>query len=297
MSPPPKRLGLAATDPALQAPAPSEPQRPDAAAQPSAPPDPQTHPQEHPGEDPGEDPVADGRLRWGEATPEQQERAREGLTRRLGAYMNKGRPRLVITDNLHTMVSIKRGHDVFTFRIHHMFFAAPPRVLRALARYAEKHDREAAQIVRKYIDVNEVLIRTRTGPRPITCDVEGRHHNLQEIFDELNARYFDGKIKARITWGPRAKRKKSRESIKLGSYTYEDELIRIHPVLDADDVPRFFVGWIVYHEMLHEVHDMPVVEGRRCYHPPEFRRAEARYERYAESVLWERVNLHRLLER
>ena len=110
----------------------------------------------------------------------------------------------------------------------------------------------------------------------------------------LNARYFAGAIQAKITWGPRTRRRPGRDSIKLGSYSVDEQLIRIHPVLDAGDVPRFFVEWIIYHEMLHEVHDMPIVDGRRVYHTPEFRRAEALFERYAEAVLWERTMVHKL---
>lgn len=227
----------------------------------------------------------------------QRERARGDLQERLAAYVSRGRVRIVLTDNVHTMVSIKRGDGVVTFRLHHMFLGAPPIVLRELARYAEQQNRDAAKLLRAYIDANDDQVRRRDAPRPISVDVEGKYHNLQEIFDGLNARYFAGGIKARITWGPRGKRKRSRESIKLGSYTFEDELIRIHPVLDAADVPLFFVEWIVYHEMLHEVHDMPVVDGRRIYHTPEFRRAEAQFEHYAEAVLWERTYLHKLLER
>lgn len=243
------------------------------------------------------DPVGEGRVRYPDATGAQQRHARDTMVHRLSAYMTKGRPRIVVTDNLHTMVSIKRGQGVFTFRLHHMFLGAPPRILRALALYAEKHERKSAQVVRAFVDHHERLIRVRAEPRSITCDVEGRYHDLQEIFDEVNEEYFDGTVGARITWGPRARRKRSRDSIKLGSYTVEDALIRIHPVLDAQDVPRFFVAWIVYHEMLHEIHDMPVVDGRRVYHTAEFRRAEALFDRYTEAVLWERVNLYRLLER
>ncbi|MCB9754015.1 MAG: hypothetical protein H6713_29070 [Myxococcales bacterium] len=231
---------------------------------------------------------------WSE---EDEQALRQVLQRRLKAYLRRGRARVIFTDNLHTMVSIKRGQGVLTFRIHRMFAEAPPMVLRAVARYAEDHDRDSATLVREFIDCNEHLIRRRGRPRTVDLDVEGRHHNLLELFDELNERYFDGSIQARITWGPRRGRGRSRDSIKLGSYTVEDALIRIHPVLDASDVPRFFVAWIVYHEMLHEVHDMPIIDGRRVYHTAEFRRAEARFEHYAEAILWERSNLHRLLER
>ncbi|MEZ4453718.1 MAG: hypothetical protein R3B09_29960 [Nannocystaceae bacterium] len=227
----------------------------------------------------------------------ESEAHRAELQRRLAAYLERGRPRVILTDNTRTMLSIKKGQGVYTFRIHHMFAAAPPVILRAVARYAERSDREAAALVKAFIDGNEHLIRQQRGLRPVQRDVEGAHHNLQEIFDELNASYFDGAIEAMITWGPRTRRRKGRGSIKLGSYSVDEKLIRIHPVLDAADVPRFFVAWIIYHEMLHEVHDMPIVDGRRVYHTAEFRRAEALFERYVEAVLWERTHLHKLLDR
>jgi hypothetical protein len=226
-----------------------------------------------------------------------REASRLELQDRLAAHLARGRPRVVLTDNLATMVSIKRGDGVVTFRVHLMFLVAPPPVVRALARYAERQDRAAARLLRAWVDRHEKLIRRRDAPRPMTLDTQGKHHDLQVVFDRLNALYFAGSIRARITWGPRTRRRRKRDTIKLGSYTFEDELIRIHPVLDAADVPDFFVEWIVYHEMLHEVHDMPLVDGRRVYHTPEFRRAEAEFERYAEAILWERTHLQKLLER
>lgn len=234
---------------------------------------------------------------WTTLSSIDQENRRAELQSRLGAYLRNGRARVVLTDNVYSMVTIKRGDGVSTFRVHHMFADAPARVVRALAQYADLQSRDAATLLRDYIDANDDRVRRNDSPRPIMVDVEGRHHNLQEIFDRLNAAYFDGAIRARITWGARTKRKRSRDSIKLGSYTVEDELIRIHPVLDASDVPAFFVEWVVYHEMLHEVHDMPIVDGRRVYHTAEFRRAEAQFERYAEAVMWERTHLVKLLER
>ena len=183
-----------------------------------------------------DEPIAAGRLRWTDATSEQQERARAELQERIAAYLQRSRARVVLTDNVHTMVSIKRGQGVLTFRLHHLFVGAPAVVVRAVARYAETHERESALLLRDYVDTKESLIRRRDDPRPLTLDVEGRWHNLQELFDQLNERYFDGAIEARITWGQRGKRRRARDSIQLGSYTMEDGLIRIHPVLDAKDV-------------------------------------------------------------
>jgi hypothetical protein len=246
-------------------------------------------------DDHDDDPFVDDH--YTELPATEQEALRNELQDRIGAYLSRGRARVVITDNLRTMMSIKRGHGAYTFRLHHMFVDAPPTILRAIAAYAERQDREASELLRNFIDANEDVIRQGHAPRPCTIEVEGRHHNLQVIFDELNRDYFGGAIKARITWGPRTRRKRGRASIKLGSYTVEDELIRVHPVLDAEDVPGFYLAWVVYHEMLHEIHDMPVVDGRRVYHTRAFRQAEAKFEHYAEAVLWERTNLHKLLDR
>lgn len=251
---------------------------------------------------PGEDveealAVAAERAAAGELDPVAEDALRQWLQRRLSAYLKSGRARIIFTDNVHTMLSVKRGQGVYTLRMHRMFAAAPPAVLRAVVRYAQSQDREAGVLLRRYIDGHEHLIRDAERPRAQQLDTQGAHFNLQELFDDLNARYFAGAIEAKITWGPRARRKPGRESIKLGSYSIEERLIRVHPVLDAVDVPRFFVEWIIYHEMLHEVHDMPIVDGRRVYHTPEFRRAEALFDRYAEAVLWERTQVHKLLDR
>ncbi len=263
-------------------------------------------PQQHESDDadgadilePGED-VDDEADHWHYPSlpSDEQEKLRLSLQRRIGVYLRRGQPRVVLTDNLHTMLSIKRGDDVWTFRLHHMFLDAPPIVLRSVARYAESHDAQASKMVRRFIDANDDRIRRRTRPRSVTIDVEGKYYNLQEIFDDLNAQYFEGRIQARITWRQRGRRRRARESIKLGSYTVEDKLIRIHPVLDAADVPRYFVAWVVYHEMLHQIHDMPIVGGRRIYHTPAFRRQEAEFEHYALAVAWERTQIHRLLTR
>ena len=106
---------------------------------------------------------------------------------------------------------------------------------------------------------------------------------------------FEGNIGARITWGPRTARSSGRESIRLGTYTVEDALIRIHPVLDASDVPRYFVEWVVYHEMLHQVHEIPVVNGRHHFHTPAFGAHERTFEWAEASERWEKENLNRLL--
>jgi hypothetical protein len=188
---------------------------------------------------------------------------------------------------------IARRYEV---RLHHMFADADPVITRALAHYIADNDADASRILGDFIDANSGHVRGRSRRMPTQLILTaGEHHDLREIFDELNARYFDHRIDAAITWGPRSGRPRRRNSIKMGSYSVEDRLIRIHRSLDRAFVPRFFVAWIVFHEMLHQIHDIRVKNGRREFHSKEFLAAEAGFEFYEQAKLWERRHLDALL--
>jgi hypothetical protein len=225
--------------------------------------------------------------------------ARDRLARRITAYLGPGRIELVITDNRHTMISVRKRStfrgQVFGLRLHHMFLECQPQIARALGRYVAKNDKAASALLGRYIDANQVMIdRPAAAPRRISP--QGEHHDLGAILADLNHRYFGDAVSARITWGRGGPVGHARRrSIKMGSYCPEEMLIRIHPALDHAWVPRFFVQWIVFHEMLHELHEMPVVKGRRQYHTAAFRRDEARFEHHTRAAAWERDNLDRLL--
>jgi hypothetical protein len=226
------------------------------------------------------------------------EQARQRLEKRITAHLPSGRLALAVTDNRHTMISVRRDKGpLYRVRLHHMFLEAPPTVTRALARYVAHNDGHASRELGSFIDTNQEAIRraVRRQPAPPTVETFGEVFNLQEVFDDLNRRYFASGIDARITWGTRANKRRRRTSIKMGSYSVEDRLIRIHPALDRRFVPRYFLEWIVYHEMLHQVHDIPVVDGRRQFHTPEFLDQERMFEHYERARLWERQNLDRIL--
>ena len=84
-------------------------------------------------------------------------------------------------------------------------------------------------------------------------------------------------------------------SLQLGSYSYEDRLIRIHRVLDDPSVPRYVVEAVVHHELLHA--DMPpeVRGGKRQFHTPEFRRRERLYRNLGRAERWIGEHLPELL--
>ena len=202
---------------------------------------------------------------------------------------------LRLTDNRYTIISVRRGRECYRTRIHRMFAGAEPRLLRALARYIVHNDQRSSELLSEFIERNQDQIKQHVPRvRREVLRSQGKVHDLRAVLDRLNRRYFGGKLDLRITWGP-ACRRPSQRSIKVGAYLVEDRLIRVHPVLDQESVPRFFVDWIVFHEMLHGKHAIRQVGGRRCFHPPEFSREEKQFPDYERARQWEKTNLDRLL--
>jgi predicted metal-dependent hydrolase len=202
---------------------------------------------------------------------------------------------LKLTENRHTIISVQRGRDFYRVRVHRMFANGEPRLVRALARYVVHNDARASAQLSEFIESNQHLIREQPPQaRRMVLRTRGQVHDLAAIFDRLNRRHFGGKHEARITWGPQ-RRPAQQRSIKVGSYSLEDRLIRVHPVLDRETVPGYFLEWIVFHEMLHGKHTIREVGGRRCFHPPEFSREERLFPGYGRARLWEKANLDRLL--
>jgi hypothetical protein len=165
-----------------------------------------------------------------------------------------------------------------------MFLIAGVDVLDELATYLKRGKRKTP-LIRAFINDNGQQIRK--GPsRSIFLKTRGRHHDLGRVFDETNKEYFDGRVAAGITWGSKGPRRYARTRT-LGSYASDDDVIRINPILDSKKVPKYFVEFVVYHEMLHADLGFGRKEGRRSVHSKEFRRREKLFEHYELSMKWE----------
>jgi hypothetical protein len=205
--------------------------------------------------------------------------------------------RLTVHDNRTTMVSFRRRGREVHYRIHHMFLDAPDDVVGALAEFAHPgrptpaRRREAGRRIDAWVKGHRHRI---SGPRARALQPRGRTHDLQAIFDRINAAHFDGRIDARIGWGPVRLGDRSR-TVKTGVYLEEGRLIRIHPSLDRPEVPEFYVAFIVFHEMLHQAVPAREVGGRRIVHGAEFRRRERLHPDFERALEWERRNIRLLL--
>lgn len=212
---------------------------------------------------------------------------------------------LELTDNRRTILSVRAGRTGFRapleLRIHHSFTVAPEEVLQAVATFVESKRgsdlaREALVVIREHFTVHRETARARK----VVLRPEGVAFDLREVFADLNERYFEGRITAAITWGKSAIsspcRRRRSASLQLGSYSYEDRLIRLHRVLNHPEVPRYVIEAVVYHEMLHA--DMPpeIRGGKRFFHTPEFRRRERLYRNLTRAERWIGDNMPALLK-
>ena len=196
---------------------------------------------------------------------------------------------LIVTDNRKRMVTAKRKDQRLEMRLHHMFVDCDDVALSALVGLA-RGDGQAKVVLRDFIRDNREVIRSRAAPE---VSAAGAVHDLEAALrrtlsafetleDELGRAWEgchaqsltrpDGLEDVNIGWGRDGK---GRRSIRFGSYDFAQQLIRIHPALDVEWVPEYFVDFVVYHELLHAV--LPVrtdAAGRRVLHSPEFRALE-----------------------
>lgn len=222
------------------------------------------------------------------------EGARQRLQRVLRRHLDAP-VMLQITDNRQRMFTARRVGPNWRVRLHHMFLDADETVIQALASYIRGTDGGASDILDRFIEQSAHKIRRMPRRRkPIALEWEGRAHDLKQIFDSLNRRYFRGRVGSAITWG-RNNPGQRRRTIKLGSYNPEYRLIRIHPVLDQRWVPDYFVRSVVHHEMCHAfLHDQEGVdEGVR--HSKTFRELERGFRHHQRAQRFQQEHLTQLL--
>ncbi|UCH80270.1 MAG: hypothetical protein JSW20_11065 [Nitrospiraceae bacterium] len=203
-------------------------------------------------------------------------------------YLEKSAGRnvhLVITDNSTVMLSFRINKDHFSLRLHRMFLSANVDVLDELAEYI-KNKRKKTPLIRDFINNNSYHLKKKP-PRKIRCLHKGKRFNVLDIFNKVNSEYFDSPISSSITWSTR-RPKRSVAKRTLGSYSQDNDLIRINSVLDSARVPAYVLEFVVYHEMLHAAMKNEPSNGRRTVHNREFKRREKLFRHYERAISWEK---------
>ncbi len=179
--------------------------------------------------------------------------------------------------NLNNTIRLRQGR-IFV-RISDLLEGAPEPVLHAIFHiliaklYRKEIDAQHATRFRKFSGSQSVaaqthLIRQMRGRKRLHGP-KGLHYDLEQIFDDLNTRFFHGLMaRPQLTWSSNHSRRR------LGHYDPAHNTIVISRVFDGPEAPRCAVEYLLYHEMLHLRHPVKLRGSRRCVHPAAFQEEE-----------------------
>jgi hypothetical protein len=111
---------------------------------------------------------------------------------------------------------------------------------------------------------------------------------LDSLAGNVHRAYFFKYPPLTVRWGQQIARKR-RRSIRLGSYNHATTEIRIHPLLNSQQVPAYVIESVIHHEYLHHV--------LGPHHNRRFHAHEQKFRYYRESQEWIRRHLFLLLGR
>lgn len=213
------------------------------------------------------------------------------LARRSGC-----RVRLFLTDNRRRMLSAKNGGPgVIEVRLQRIFLDSEPEVLDeiALLLTGRKTNRCALRrFIRDRFQDTPAVARPRRIPDGER--VRSGHHDIAAYARELNATYLNGRSRAEVVWGRRSNRR-SRRSIRFACYDPERNLVIMNRKLDSPAIPAYFVEYVLFHELLHEVLGIGEREdGRRDIHGSLFKLMESTFPDYEKARRYERELCKRL---
>lgn len=208
----------------------------------------------------------------------------EELSRRSGR-----RVRLFLTDNRRRMVSARNLGALVEVRLQRIFLDSDPEVLDDIADLlgGKRTDRAA---LRRFIDERfrdgSAVVKRRGVPTPDR--IVSSHHDIVAYAKNLNDAYLGGRSKSAVIWGRRS-RKRSRRSIRFACYDPERNVIIMNRKLDNPEMPAYFVEFVLFHEMLHEVLGIGErADGRRDIHGSLFKLMESTYPDYDKALRYEK---------
>jgi predicted metal-dependent hydrolase len=173
-------------------------------------------------------------------------------------------------------------------RMSDLLEGAPAPVLEALAHillgklYRKPVGRMYSHRYRLYLNRRDVrrqahLVRQIRG-RKFISGPQGAHHNLEEIFERLNGRYFDGLLgRPQLGWSRGSSRRM------LGHFDPSHNAIVISRIFDRPETPLLALEYVMFHEMLHLRFPVDHSGMRRCVHTKEFKEAEKQYPQFKEA--------------
>jgi hypothetical protein len=188
--------------------------------------------------------------------------------------------------NADSFIQLKEGR--LHVRISDLLEGAPAPVTEALAYillgklYRKAVPRVYAHRYRLYLNRRDMrrqahLVRQIRG-RKFISGPQGEHRNLDEIFERLNASFFDGLMgRPQLGWSRGASRSM------LGHFDPSHNAIIVSRIFDRLQAPLLALEYVMFHEMLHLRYPVDHNGARRRVHTREFREAEKKFPQLKEA--------------
>jgi hypothetical protein len=194
---------------------------------------------------------------------------------------------IIVNENRSSLLSVlsKKGKWA-RLSLHRIFLNAPEAVIEAVALFIKNKKDPSFIRIKSFIQstIKEVDYSHRLDLKSLST--KGRCFDLEELFNEINREYFDNRVNLKITWHERPNKKTSR--IVYGQYYEILKLIKINKMLDDPQFPRFFLKFVIYHEMLHHVIPSYIDDkGVQCVHSKSFKYMELKFKEYNQAKKWE----------
>jgi len=199
-----------------------------------------------------------------------------------------------LTSNKLRVVSIKRGKAGLEVKVPNYFTDAPQDILLALASFCAKPKEKYARILHSYALRRCEEIKSSKRESYLRLSVKGVCYDLEALFNYINQTYFNGECSAHICWG---KRTMPKYVVRMGSYEFDSQIIRIHPILDNPDVPQEIIEDVIFHEILHWKHGASKDNDRNVFHSKEMRKAEKKYPGHIFAAEWRKTHLPLLIKK
>lgn len=178
--------------------------------------------------------------------------------------------------------SVRLENGAIQVRVSDILEGAPAAVTESLAHIllgklfrkpvARAHShRYRVYLNRKDISRQLQVVRQLRGRKHLSGP-QGKVHNLEPIFERLNAQFFNGLLgRPNLGWSM------GRSRSMLGHFDPSHNAIVISRIFDELSTPLLALEYVMYHEMLHLQFPVDHSRTRRCVHTRDFREAEKRF--------------------
>ncbi len=185
--------------------------------------------------------------------------------------------------------TVRFTKDTARVRLSDLLRTAPVEIVEAAAAlllsraYRRKPPTDVAECYRSFCrapgTVDRLAELRRRRCRPILREAD--RYDLGALFEQLNRRYFAASLRRpQLGWSVRSWR------VQMGVFDPTLDRIVLNRRLDAEDVPRWAVEYVLYHEMLHVKHPGELARCGLRVHSRAFRAEEKRFAHYEEARRW-----------